>query len=116
MVNRRGTSSIGCLTVLAFLAVAIFIGVHVGEPYYRYYQFRDAVQQEAHFATFRTDSALRADIWANADSLVLPDGAYRVFINRSPRSIRIRTAYDDVWSLWMYQHPVHFAIDVNNAL
>lgn len=116
MVNRRGTSSVGCLTVLAFLAAAVFVGVRIGEPYYRYYQFHDAVQQEAHFAAFRTDSALRQDIWTNADSLQLPDGAYRVFIKRGQSSIRIHTAYDDVWSLWRYQRPVHFSVDINSRL
>jgi len=69
MVNRRGASSMGCLTVMIIFGVAGYVGMQVGEPYYRFYQFKDAVQQEVRFATMHTDDAIKKNLYATADSL-----------------------------------------------
>jgi len=43
VVNRRGSSRLGCLIVLLIVAVAAYLAVDFGEAYFRYYQFKDAM-------------------------------------------------------------------------
>ena len=49
MVNRRGESRIGCLLPVLILAVAAYFAVDFGEAYFHFYQFTDAMGQEARF-------------------------------------------------------------------
>ena len=47
MVNqRRGSSSLGCLFTLLVLAAVLYFGINVGEVYFRYFQYKDAMRQE----------------------------------------------------------------------
>ena len=116
MVSRRGSVFSGCLTLILVTAIFIFVATHVGRPYYRYYQFRDAVQQQARFATVRSDTVIQRALWATADSLELPEEAFHIRIARSPRAIRIWTMYTDHWVVGSYTRPVYFDIDVEHAL
>lgn len=116
MVGRAGTSTLGCLTWLMLLAVLAYAGVHIGEPYFRYYQYRDAIAQEGRFASLRSDDDIRQNIWNNADSLSMPEGAYHISINRQAHSIKISTSYDDSWTISSYTRPVHFNVDITTDL
>jgi hypothetical protein len=110
MVSRRGAIGIGCLGWLLIIAIVTYVGVNVGAPYMRYYRFRDAVDQQVRYATFRSDDGIRREIWAAADSLGLPEQAYHVAVERAPRAIRIFGVYDDSWRLLRYIRPVHFIL------
>ncbi|MEO7216594.1 MAG: hypothetical protein ABI026_00190 [Gemmatimonadaceae bacterium] len=108
MVNRRGSAETGCLSWILIVAIIAYVGVHVGAPYMRYYRFRDAVDQQVRYATFRNDDGIRESIWAAADSLGLPEEAYHVTVERAPSAIRIFGSYDDSWKLLRYSRVVHF--------
>ncbi|HEY8310173.1 MAG TPA: hypothetical protein VIG47_06430 [Gemmatimonadaceae bacterium] len=116
MVNRRGAAEAGCLGWVLVLAIAAYIGVQVGAPYLRYYRFRDAVDQQVRYATFRNDDHIRQDLWAAADSLDLPQEAYHVTVERAPSAIRIFGGYDDMWTLLKYNHSVHFLLNEQGPL
>ena len=116
MVNRRGSAFSGCLTLLMVTLIIGHVGSKVGQPYYRYYQFRDAAAQQARFAALRSDTAIRNALWATADSLSMPESAYHLRILHKGRGIRIVGAYTDRWQLWRYVRPVHFEIDVEQSL
>jgi hypothetical protein len=116
MVSRRGSATTGCLTWLLGFVVLLYVGVHVGEPYYRYYRFRDEVNQQARFGTFRPDSVIRKDIIAAADSFDLPEAASRLRILRDSKSIRISGSYVDQWTLLSYTRPVLFTIVAEGRL
>jgi hypothetical protein len=116
MVMRRGTATTGCLTWLLVLAIIAYAGAHISVPYMRYYRFRDAVNQQVHYATFRNDDGIREEIWAAADSLGLPEQAYHVTVERAPRGIRIFGAYDDYWQIFRYSRKVHFIINDEGPL
>jgi len=111
MVTRRGAADSGCLGWLLFIAIVTYAGVHVGAPYMRFYRFRDAVDQQVRYATFRDDDGIRKEIWGAADSLGLPQEAYHVIIERAPSAIRIYGSYDDSWQLLRYHRQVHFILD-----
>lgn len=116
MVSRRGSASMGCLTWLLGFVILLYVGVHVGGPYYRYYRFRDEVNQQARFGAFRADSLIRNDIIAAADSFDLPDAASRLRIVRGDRNIRISGSYVDQWTLLSYTRPVLFSVVADGRL
>ena len=109
MVNRRGTSRIGCLLPLLILALGSYLAIDFGEAYFRFYQFKDAMGQEARFASTRTDDQITGHLSAVADSLQLPPGAELITITRSGNAISISSDYDEVIKLPMKKERViHF--------
>lgn len=109
MVNRRGESRLGCLVVLLALAVGAYFAVDFGEAYFRFYQFKDAMGQEARFATTKTDEQITTRLSALADSLQLPPGAELITIERGPTVITISSDYDEVIKLPLKKERViHF--------
>ena len=109
MVARRGASTIGCLLPILILAVGIYFAIDFGEAYFRAYQFKDAMGQEARFATTRTDDQITSHLSALADSLELPRGAELITILRSPSTISISSDYDEVIKLPLKKERVlHF--------
>jgi hypothetical protein len=109
VVNRRGESRLGCLIVLLILALAAYVAVDFGEAYFRYYQFKDAMGQEARFATTKTDDQITSRLAALADSLSLPPGAELVSITRGPDVITISSDYDEVVRLpFKKERIIHF--------
>ena len=109
MVNRRGVSRLGCLLPLLILAVAAYFGVGFGEAYFRFYQFKDAMGQEARFAADKTDAQITTRLSALADSLQLPPGAELITIERSLTQIAISSDYDEVFRLPLNKEKVlHF--------
>ena len=109
MVNRRGESRIGCLLPVLILAVAAYFAVDFGEAYFRFYQFKDAMGQEARFSTDKTDAQITTRLSALADSLQLPPGAELITIERTPATITISSDYDEVIKLPLKKERViHF--------
>jgi hypothetical protein len=91
----RGASTLGCLFSMLVVVAVIYFGVNVGAPYLRYYQFRDAMQQEARFADRKSDSEILATLRLKADSLGLPGPAYRINVRRNASRIVIWTEYTE---------------------
>jgi len=106
----------GCLIRLLILIGLIYVGAQIVPPYFRYYQYRDDIKQEARFASTHTDDVIRQNIVTNADSLGMPEDAYHVKIARSQSAIRIRVYYTDEWRVGPYLRPVEFDIDVEHSL
>ncbi len=109
MVNRRGGSNLGCLLPLLIIAVAAYFAIDFGEAYFRFYQFKDAMGQEARFATTKTDDQITSRLAALADTLQLPPGAELISIQRTPATITISSDYDEVIKLPLKKEQVlHF--------
>lgn len=95
--------------MLLVLAVTAYVGVNVGEPYVRYYRFRDAMRQDAAFASLRSDSVIRDHLGAFADSLSLPYPAADVRVVRGPRTVRISSSYVDRFTIGPYTREIRFS-------
>jgi len=109
VVNRRGESRLGCLVMLLIGALGAFLAVDFGEAYFRYYQFKDAMGQEARFAMDKTDAQITTRLSSLADTLQLPAGAELITITRSPAIITISSDYDEVIRLPLKKERViHF--------
>ncbi|MFL5567042.1 MAG: hypothetical protein ACJ79B_05100 [Gemmatimonadaceae bacterium] len=108
-MNRRGAGRLGCLIMLLILAVGAYFAVGFGEAYFRYYQFKDAMGQEARFASDKTDEQIITRLSALADTLQLPPGADSISIQRSPTVITISSDYDVVIRLpFKKERVLHF--------
>jgi hypothetical protein len=109
VVARRAASTLGCLIPLLILAVIVYFAIDFGTAYFHYYQFKDAMGQEARFATTKTDEQITLSLSALADSLQLPPGAELISIQRSPSVITISSDYDEVIKLPLNKERVlHF--------
>lgn len=93
VTHGRGASTLGCLVSLLVVVAIAYFGVNVGAPYWRYYQFRDAFQQEARFADRKTDAEIVTALRLKADSLALPAQAHRINVRRTPGDIIIWAEY-----------------------
>jgi hypothetical protein len=109
VVKRRGASTLGCLLPLLILAIAAYFAAGFGEAYFRFYQFKDAMGQEARFATTRTDDQITRHLSALADSLQMPPGAELVTVSRGKSIVEISADYDEVISLpFKKEYVIHF--------
>lgn len=82
------------MTLLILSAIAYF-GANVGEVYFRFFRYRDAMSQEALFASRNSDAVILARLRAVADSLGLPAEAGRVHIRRLPGRVLIGADYTE---------------------
>lgn len=96
MVGRRGVSTLGCLIPLLLLAVVAYFGYPAGDAYFKFYQYKDAMGQEARFASTQTDEHIRRRLAALADSLHMPTGAELVAIERTAGTMTISAEYDEI--------------------
>jgi len=109
VVNRRGESRIGCLVMLLIVVTGIYFGIDFGEAYFKYYQYKDAMGQEARFAAEKTDDQITTRLAALADTLQLPSDAAEIQIQRSQTTVTISSDYDQVIKLpFNKQRVLHF--------
>ena len=109
MVTRRnGKSSLGCLMLLLLVAVVGYFGVNIGEAYFRFYQFQDAMRQEVRFAARNSDAAILRHLRAQVDSLGLPEAAADVMVQRNERQIEIEADYYEHIELPLGNRELHF--------
>lgn len=105
---RRGRTRLGCLFTLLILAAVGYFAFQVGEVYYRFYRFQDAMAQEARFAARRDDGEIVARLRATADSLDLPETAARIRVRRTADRISIFSEYYDRLPLPFVTREVYF--------
>ena len=110
MVNRRGTSSLGCLVTLLLFVAALYYGVNIGELFFRYYRLLDEMQTQAQLAPSLDDATIRRRIQAAAQDIGLPAEAQQIKIARraSPREIVIETEYSETVTLPLFTHTFTF--------
>lgn len=111
----RGASRLGCLLLVVLLAAAAYFAVNIGEVYYRYYRFRDAMSQQARFAPRISDDVVQRRLRATADSLGLPEAAGNVFIRRSPGLIELWSEYYEHIELPLFVRELHFTPSAEHA-
>lgn len=81
---------------LAIIAGGILVGIKVVPAYFNYYQFQDAIEQEAKIQTYTTKSAddVRDDVWKKAQDYNLPlSSPEDIKVERTTGSVSIETEY-----------------------
>jgi hypothetical protein len=112
---HRGASTLGCLFSMLIVAALIYFGVNVGGPYFRYFQFRDAMEQEARFAERKTDAQIVAALRLKADSLALPAAAFKINVRRTPSRITLWTDYAETIDFPFVTRDINFRPVVERA-
>jgi hypothetical protein len=104
--SRRGASTSGCLVSLVILVAGIYYGIHLGQPWFRYYQLVDEMRVSARLAPTLTDGVIRRRLEAKADELGLPPEAKKFQITRSgnPRRIVITSQYSETVTVPLLTH------------
>jgi len=108
VVTRRGAAKLGCLVSLLLLSAVAYFGVNVGEVYYRYYKYKDAMNQEIRFRSDLADVTLKKNLRAIADSLGLPEDAGLVTITRDRGQITIESYYEETVDMPGFKRDFHF--------
>ena len=98
-IGRRGASRLGCLLQIAIVAALAYFALLAGEDALAYYRFKDAMKNEARFASIRSDQEIRKRLRAFTDSVKLPAAAKEINIVRAGNEIRIWSEYDQVFKL-----------------
>lgn len=105
---RRGTSRLGCLILLALLAAAAYLAVNLGGAYWRFYQFKDAMTQEANFAPRDSADSIAFRLRAQADSIGLPPEARNVHVRLTSSGITIWAEYSEIINLFVVERELDF--------
>jgi hypothetical protein len=107
--SRRGSSSTGCLLTLLVFAAVLYYGVHIGEVYYRFYQYQEEMRSQARLAPSLEDGVIRRRLLLVVDELGLPQEAQRITIRRTvrPRQIAIEAEYAEEVDLPLFKHTFH---------
>jgi hypothetical protein len=108
VIARRGASTLGCLFTLLIVAAIAYFGINIGEVYWRYFEYRDDMKQEARFAAANTNDKILEHLKASADSLGLPEDARAIAIRRGPHNIVIEAEYYERLEFPMYSKDVLF--------
>lgn len=108
MVARRGSAKFGCLVYLLIVSAVLYFGVHAGEVYWRYLEYKDAMQQEVRFRSFLPNERIKANLMAAADSLGLPEDAGVVTVTRKDGRVTVEAHYEETIVLPGFKKEVHF--------
>ena len=108
MVKRRGRSSLGCLFALLIVAAAMYFGINIGEAYWRFYEFQDAMRQEVRFAKQIPDDRIKLHLAALADSLGLPEEATDITVDRTRSEISVSAEYSERVELPLFVRVIRF--------
>lgn len=100
--DRRGMGRLGCLVWILLLSIVAYLGVHFGEPWFAYQQYKDEMKTAAAFAEALPDQEIRRRIQVRADSLNLPVAARTVTIERTDSRITISSSYETVVHIIWY--------------
>jgi hypothetical protein len=109
VIARRGATKLGCLVYVLVLSAVLYFGVHAGEVYFRYLEYKDAMKQEVRFRTHLSDLQIKARLQTIADSLGLPEDAGKVTVTRRSGQITIESQYNEIIDLPFIKREVHFA-------
>jgi len=93
-----------------------YFAINIGEVYWRYYRYSDAMQQELRFASSRSDEVIRRHLSALADTLGLPEEAGQVEVRRSANRISISADYTEHVELPLFVREFHFKPSVAGGL
>ena len=106
--SRHGSSSLGCLFALLLLSAAGYFAVNIGEVYFRFFQYKDAMRQEVRFAAHNSDDVILRHLLAQVDSLGLPEAAGEVTLQRDGRHIEMESEYYEHIELPLFVREVRF--------
>lgn len=109
MVRRRvGAVGAGCLVWLLVFVVVLYVGIPLGEAYWRYVEYKDAMRQELRFRANLSNEKIRAHLATMADSLGLPEEAGDIVVTRNGNEVSVEAEYDENVKVLGVRRVLHF--------
>ena len=109
MVKRRaGMTKLGCLVSMLLVVAVVYFAVPIGETYFRYLKYKDAMRQELRFRSNLPNERIKRNLQTVADSLGLPEEAAEVTITRRGGEITLEADYEEIIHLPGYQRAIRF--------
>jgi hypothetical protein len=116
--GERGGSKLKLLFSLAIMGSMVFGGWKMVPPYFANYQFQDAIQTEARFATAaypkKGEDDIREDVWEKAKELGIPAKREDIKISVVNGTIEISADYSVPIDLAVYQFSLSFHPHADN--
>ncbi len=106
--SRAGGGTLGAILTVVVIVALSYYSWEIGGTYWKFYQFRDRMQQEARFAGLRSDLVIKRRLRAVADSLALPKDAGKITVRRRVGSIQIWAEYYESIEFPGFVREVHF--------
>ena len=100
---RRGKVRLGCLLSLVVVGALAYYGWGAARVALNFYEYQDAMAQDARFADRTANETIVAGLRAKADSLGLPEAAQKVQIHRKGTKVWIWANYIEIIELPGYQ-------------
>ena len=105
---RAGITKFGCLMFVLFFVGVVYVSLPIGEAYFRYLNYKDAMRQELRFRSGQPDDRIKRDLQAQADSLGLPDAADSLTITRKEGQITVEADYEEIVKYPGFQKVLRF--------
>ena len=105
---RNGATKFGCLLYLLFVSAILYFGIPIGETYFRYQEYKDAMRQELRFRSNLANDKIRLHLKLQADSLGLPEEAGDVTVHRQGNQISVEAEYDEPIKILAFKKNIHF--------
>ena len=102
------------LVKLIVAALIIHATWRAGTVYFRYYQFKDGVQQTAQFSGTRSEGDLHNRVMELANQMQVPLDSERLRVRREDNHTLIDATYDErIELLPRYHYPWQFRVNVD---
>jgi hypothetical protein len=102
------------LVKLIIAALILHATWRAGTVYFRYYQFKDGVQQTAQFSGTRSENELHNRVMELANEMQVPVDSERVTVRRQDNHTLIDASYDErIELLPRYYYPWQFRVNVD---
>lgn len=113
MKREEGGFLTKTLFLILILGLLIYSAINLGMPWFKYYSFKDRLNEITLYETALPREKLMREIMEAVEDKGVPVEEKDIIIERSERSLRIKTEWDQEVSLFggHITHVFHFSVD-----
>lgn len=114
--RQRGSGRLQAVVYTAILAAMVYVGIKVVPILFNEFQFQDAIQNMARFATVnrQSEADLKTSLLKEADKDAIPVRPEDVAVHSLNGNVQIEAAYSVTVDLGVYQWTLNFHPTVRN--
>ncbi len=116
---KQSMKNLRALIAVVVVVAGIYVGIKVVPVYFDYYQFQDAIEEEARVQSYTTKSVddLRQSVWKKAQDLELPlTSPDQIKVERNGSSLSIETEYTVHIDIPIHPFDLNFQAKASNKI